>query len=289
MYNESSKDFIVADLSLFAFENVLNIESLITQLESSNTDFILEIPKSIFDMINYSESTFQSILRDINPNVSETHLNRITRFLSENSNIIPRYELGCDKDFDAIPEELMRVIVGKIFRRAPDRINKNHILYYYQILHALEIGKANSPLVRRKLLGFVKNFKEGITDKTDLLHNATLSILDSLKRGIIFCRDGLHSTGETLFNQSKSIYAASKEIENKVQEEIQIYSDKKKKLIHFYFRTKKRSILKGAGIITFGASIANIFAQSNNMTTILATLLAFEGFAKGILFVVNGD
>lgn len=289
MYNESSKDFIVADLSLFAFENVLNIESLITQLESSNTDFILEIPKSIFDMINYSESTFQSILRDINPNVSETHLNKITRFLSENSNIIPRYELGCDKDFDAIPEELMRVIVGKIFRRAPDRINKNHILYYYQILHALEIGKANSPLVRRKLLGFVKNFKEGITDKTDLLHNATLSILDSLKRGIILCRDGLHSTGETLFNQSKSIYAASKEIENKVQEEIQIYSDKKKKLIHFYFRTKKRSILKGAGIITFGASIANIFAQSNNMTTILATLLAFEGFAKGILFVVNGD
>lgn len=289
MYNESSKDFIVADLSLFAFENVLNIESLITQLESSNTDFILEIPKSIFDMINYSESTFQSILRDINPNVSETHLNKITRFLSENSNIIPRYELGCDKDFDAIPEELMRVIVGKIFRRAPDRINKNHILYYYQILHALEIGKANSPLVRRKLLGFVKNFKEGITDKTDLLHNATLSILDSLKRGIILCRDGLHSTGETLFNQSKSIYAASKEIENKVQEEIQIYSDKKKKLIHFYFKTKKRSILKGAGIITFGASIANIFAQSNNMTTILATLLAFEGFAKGILFVVNGD
>lgn len=289
MYNESVKDFIVADLSLFAFENVFNIESLITQIKNSNVDFILEIPKSVFDMINYSESTFHSILRDINPDVSESYLNKITRFLSENSNIIPRYELGCDKDFDAIPEELLRVIIGKIFRRSPDRINKHHILYYYQMLHALEIGKANSPLVRRKMLGFVKNFKEGITDKTDLLHNATLSIFDSLKRGIIFCRDGLHSTGETLYNQSKSIYAASKEIENKIQEEIQIYSDKKKKLIHFYFKTSKRSILKGAGIITFGASIANIFAQSNNMTTILATLLAFEGFAKGILFVVDGD
>jgi len=38
MYNESGKDFIVADLSLFTFENVFNFESLITQLNSSNID-----------------------------------------------------------------------------------------------------------------------------------------------------------------------------------------------------------------------------------------------------------
>jgi hypothetical protein len=52
------------------------------------------------------------------------------------------YDLGTEKDFDDLPESLMRIIVGKTFRRSPDRISKYHITYYCLTLG----GSKPSPL-----------------------------------------------------------------------------------------------------------------------------------------------
>jgi hypothetical protein len=153
-------DYTIADLSLFAFDNLIKRETLISQLENSNLDMRVEVPRAIFDLIQDNKVAFQRILEDINPNAPEVYLNDITSFLSKNSNIIPSYDLGTARDFDYLPEDFVRMIVGKIFRRAPDRINKYHIAYYYQLLHAIEIGRAQSKPIRRKFIGYVHNFKK---------------------------------------------------------------------------------------------------------------------------------
>lgn len=280
---------VIADLSLFAFEPLLNRQSLLRQLDDPELDVRMEIPSAIFELIQNNPVAFQSILRDINPNVSEEYLNSITRFLSENSNRIPRYELGSENDFDNIPTFLMRQIVGKIFRRAPDRINRFHIAFYYQVLHALEIGKAQSPLAKRKLIGYVHNFKRGITDSTDLLHNATLCILDSAKRGIVYCHDGFHAVGETLYARAKKIGAIGKDWAEEISKETGEYIDRKRKIIRYYFSDYERSFKSGAAILAFaGTSITTVLSHPSPLLMLGNALTGLPLLVEGIIFVIDG-
>jgi hypothetical protein len=183
----------------------------------------------------------------------------------------------------------MRIIVGKTFRRSPDRTNRHHIDYYYQIAHALEIGRAQSPPVKRKMVAYVRNFRKGITDSTDLFHNATLSVLDSTKRGIILCKEGIHVTGETLHSRAKAIHALGKEVKDKVSEEITNYTNRKHKIIKYYFKNPERSMKTGSAILAIaGVTTATIFSYPSLGVMIGTALTGAPIVCNGIIFVVNG-
>lgn len=277
----------VADISLFAYDGLLNLNNLVENSENHENDFYIELPNALINFAENDVDGFKNLLVDINPEISKNYLNDVVDFLGNSRKNITIYEAGSENDFDNLPEGLMRQLVGKIFHKSSDIISPYHISYYYQVLHALEIGEINSTPKRRTLFGFVRKFDEDVTKSTDLLNNTTISILDSAKRGIIYCHDGFNTVGETLYRHTKKIKAYGQDTYEIIFKHICEYYNRKSRLIKYYFSDEKHARGVGIAILCFsGIVIAAIF--SDPILVKIGTLLSGSQYIHdGIIFVID--
>ena len=157
------------------------------------------------------------------------------------------------------------------------------------MFHALEIGKTESPVIKRALFAFTSTIEEGYTQASYIIQNTTLSLLDDAKRGIFFCQNGIELVGETLHEIKGKIKERGNEIYNGISNEIKDYKKRKRDLIRYSFRNPKEAARSGAVILTIaGTTVVAAIALPETLVVIGSLLAGSESYLKGILFVING-